>query len=246
MTLAELRQAMCGAFRVEEEEGVMLVRTPFGLDFGDDLILRVRPEIGGYRVDDNGDTLLALALDGAAPDGDRVLEVAGDIDFDPDDGSLVARVKNGKEVAEALFKIAGAALRVHAACRPRARSAPSDFKERVVDLLAELAVEMHVSIRLDEVVEPNGSLTADVVIGDKIPFIVIAASSVERLMEAELLYLRRQITQRPGYICAVVPSMRAIGPKHFQRANYYTDKAVEFDGWVAPFREFAQQRIDKH
>ncbi len=246
MTLADLRQAMCGAFQVSEEEGVLLVRTPFGLDFNDDLVLRVRPQAEGYRIDDNGDTLLTLALDGAAPDGDRVLEIAGEIDFDPDDGSLIAHADHEAEVAEALFKITGAALRVHAACRPRPRSSPSDFKDRVVGLLSELAAEMQVSIRLDEIVEPNGSLTADVVMGDNDPFIVIAASSIERLMEAELLYLRRQITRRPGYICAVVPSMRAIGSKHFQRANYYTDKAVEFDGWVEPFREFAQQRIAAH
>ncbi|MDT3669000.1 MAG: hypothetical protein ROZ37_01555 [Aromatoleum sp.] len=243
MSPKELRQVMCGAFEVSEEGEVLLVRTPFGVDFNDDLVLRVRPASGGFRIDDNGDTLLALALNGAAPDPDRVLEAAGDIEFDEEDGSLVAQVGSLAAVGEAVFRVAEAALRVHAACRPRERMPASDLKSRVVELLSQVAVESGVSLRLDEVVEEAGSLTADAVLGEHDPLIVIAASSVERLMEAELLFLRRQISRRPGYVCAVVSSAAAIGRKHFARANYYTDKAVEFDGWTDAFREFAEQRM---
>lgn len=59
---------------------------------------------------------------------------------------------------------------------------------------------------------------------------VIAATTVERLMEAKLLYMRRQLTWRSGYVCAVVPSAKAVEAKQFSRANYYTDKTLEFGG----------------
>lgn len=246
MSPAELRKAMCGAFDVTEEGGVLLVRTPFGLDFNDDLVLRIRPVDRGFQVDDNGDTMLTLALSGSAPEADRVLEAAGDVEFDEEDGSLIARVENPVALGEAVFRVAGAALRVHSACRPRERTAASDLKSRVVELLSKVASETGVVLRLDEVVEEAGSLQADAVLGDDEPLIVIAAPSVERLMEAELLFLRRQISRRPGYVCAVVSSAAAIGRKHFTRANYYTDKTVEFDGWTDAFREFAEQRVAMH
>jgi len=243
MNPSELRQVMCGAFDVSEEGQVLLVRTPFGLDFNDDLVLRVRPVGEGFQVDDNGDTLFALALDGVAPDAERVLEVASDIEFNEEDGCLIARAPCARAVADAVFRVAGAALRVHSACRARERAPSSDLKARVIGLLTEVAEQAGVSIRLDEVVEQAGALTADAVLGDTAPLIVIAASSVERLMEAELLFLRRQLSNRPGYVCAVVPSATAVGRKHFSRASYYTDKAVEFDGWAEAFREFAQHRM---
>ena len=66
---------------------------------------------------------------------------------------------------------------------------------------------------------------------------------VERLMEAELIFLRRQLEKLPGFVCAVVPSAKAIGHKHFSRANYYTDKALEFDEWLTAFHDFARQRV---
>lgn len=246
MSPAELRKVMCGAFEVSEEEGVLLVRTPFGLDFSDDLVLRVRPSNAGFQVDDNGDTVFSLALNGSAPDAERVLEVAGDIEFDESDGSIIARARDSVSVGEAVFRVVEAAVRVHAACRMRERAQTSDLKSRVVEVLTQLASETGVSLRLDEVVEETGSLMADAVLGDDDPFIVIAAPSVERLMEAELLFLRRQIARRPGYVCAVVASAAAIGKKHFARANYYTDKLVEFDGWKGAFRDFAVQRLTMH
>lgn len=246
MSPADLRKAMCGAFEISEEGGVLLVRTPFGLDFNDDLVLRIRPNNGGFQIDDNGDTMLTLALGGAAPETDRVLEAAGDIEFDEEDGSLTARVESSAAIGEAVFRVAGAAVRVHAACRPRERTPASDLKSRVVDLLSQVASETGATLRLDEVVEEAGSLMADAILGESDPLIVIAAPSVERLMEAELLFLRRQISRRPGYVCAVVSSATAIGRKHFTRANYYTDKTVEFDGWTDAFREFAEQRLTMH
>lgn len=246
MTPTALRQAMCGAFRVSQEDDTLLVHTPFGLDFNDDLILRVRPDGAGYRVDDNGDTLVALALAGIAPDADRVKELAPGIEFDEEDGSLIARPASSLQVADAVFLVAGVALRVHGACRPRFRPPASDFKERVLALLSDVAAETGARLLFDQVVEETGSLIADAVLGEHTPLIVIAATSVERLMEAEIVFLRRQIHQRPGYVCAVVPSSKLIGQKHFSRANYYTDKTLEFDGWTSAFREFAQQHLATH
>ena len=246
MTPEILRQVLCSAFRISQEADSLLVHTPFGLDFNDDLILRVRPEDGGFRIDDNGDTWLALSMAGATLDVDRVNELAGGVEFDEDDGSLIAHSASPVLVADALFKVVGAALRVHGACRPRPRPQPSDFKERVVSLLEEVAKESGVPLALDQMIEETGFLMADAVLGVEKPLVVIAATSVERLMEAELLYLRRQISRRAGYVCAVGPSAKSIGAKHFSRANYYTDKTLEFDGWAPAFKEFAQQQLAIH
>ena len=87
MTPEILRQVLCSAFRISQEADSLWFITPFGLDFNDDLILRVRPEDSGFRIDDNGDTWLALSMAGATLDVDRVNELAGGVEFDEDDGS---------------------------------------------------------------------------------------------------------------------------------------------------------------
>lgn len=246
MTPALLRSYLCGAFQISEDEGTFLVQTPFGLDTNDSLVLRLRPEGAALRVDDNGETLLSLSMAGVAPDSDRVLEIAEGIEFDEDDGSLIARSKSPDKVADAVFSVVSAALRVHGACRPRLRPVPSDFRERVLAALSDVANETGVTMVTDHVVEQAGSLTVDALLGDTFPFLVVAATSVERLMEAELIFLRRQLEKAPGFVCAVVPSAKMIGQKHFSRANYFTDKAVEFDEWPTAFHDFARQRVTAH
>jgi hypothetical protein len=244
MTPQMLRQALCGAFEISEDEGVLLVRTPFGLDFGDDLVLRVRPGENGWCVDDNGETLLGLTLNGVAPDVARIADLSEGVDIDDEDGVLSCGCASLDAVQLAVFRLAGAALRINGACRPRARPLPSDLKERVIDLLSEVAGEAGVGFSVDQVVEEAGSFVADAVLHAAQPLIVIAATSVERLMEAELLCLHRRAQRQPGYVCAVVPSAKSVGQKHFSRANYFTDKALEFDAGM--FREFAQQRVSLH
>lgn len=246
MTPAVLRSYLCGAFLISEDDGTFLVQTPFGLDSNDSLVLRLRPEGDSLRVDDNGETLLSLSMSGVAPDSDRVLEIAGGIEFDEDDGSLIARSETPEKIADAVFSVVGAALRIHGACRPRLRPVPSDFRERVLAALADVANEAGVQMLTDHVVEHAGNLTVDAMLGDTQPLLVVAATSVERLMEAELIFLRRQLEKSPGFVCAVVPSAKAIGQKHFSRANYYTDKALEFDEWPMAFHDFARQRVMPH
>lgn len=243
MNVEALRHALCKAFEVFEDQGVLLVRTPFGLDLNDDLILRVRPDQGGWRIDENGETLFALSMAGADPDAERVRELIEPAEMDPEDGTLYSRAISPDQIASAVFRLAGAALRVHATFRPRLRAEPSDIKERVVALLSDLAQQMGVGMQTDSVLDEGGNLTADAVLEGAEPFMVIVATTTERLMEAELLYLQRKVRQRPGYVCAVVPSAKTVGQKHFTRANYYTDKAVEFEGWADAFRELVHQQV---
>ena len=122
----------------------------------------------------------------------------------------------------------------------------NDFRERVLAALSEVAAATGVALQFDQVIDEAGSLVADAVLGVSSPLLVIAASSVERLMEAELIYLRRKLSSTPGFVCAVVPSAKAIGQKHYSRANYYTDKALEFDGWAPAFCEFARSQAHLH
>ena len=80
-------------------------------------------------------------------------------------------------------------------------------------------------LALDQMIEETGFLMADAVLGVEKPLVVIAATSVERLMEAELLPPAPP-DQSSSRLCAVVPSAKSIGAKHFSRANYYTDKTL--------------------
>lgn len=241
MNSSQVRSLLCSAFEISEEGGSFLIHTPFAVDFNDDLVIRLRPVDNGFRIDDNGETILSLALAGSAPDFDRVNELVPNVNVDELDGAIHLIERSPAKVVHAIYSVIAASLRIHGAYRPRTISEPSDFRERVVAALEDVAREFSLPISFDQTVEQAGNLTADVVLGEKHKFLVIAASSVERLMEAELIYLRRQLSKQGGFVCAAVPSAKAIGLKHFSRANYYTDKTVEFDGWSTAFMDLARQ-----
>jgi hypothetical protein len=247
MNLNLLRQVLCGAFDLSTEGDTCLIGTPFQIDYNDRLVLRIRKGQGSYRVDDNGDTAFALMLAGVDTDPDRLSELVQlpkAVQIDSADSSLYVQAETLETAAESVWSITAHALRLHEAAKPRLRQAPSDFRDRVVMLLESIARQENVPILFDHVVEKTGSIIADVVIGsESAPLLVFAAPSPERLMEAELVYLRRKLHPAPGYVCAVVPSARAVGQKHFSRANYYTDKTLEFDGWDNAFGEFATRHL---
>ena len=49
-------------------------------------------------------------------------------------------------------------------------------------------------------------------------------------MEAEIIWLDAALRQEPAYVLAAVEDVRAVGISQYTRANYYTDKTVEFTG----------------
>ncbi len=57
---------------------------------------------------------------------------------------------------------------------------------------------------------------------------IIAATTTLRLMEAEMIFFDCARRKEPAYVLALVEDARAIGFKQYTRANYYTDKTVEF------------------
>lgn len=120
MNLNLLRQALCGAFDLRAEGETCLIGTPFQIDYNDRLVLRIRPDRDGYRIDDNGDTALALMLAGVDTDPDRLGELAhlpATVQIDNDDSSLYAQVDTLEAAAESVWSIAAHALRLHEAAK---------------------------------------------------------------------------------------------------------------------------------
>ncbi|WP_295429002.1 hypothetical protein [uncultured Thiodictyon sp.] len=115
------------------------------------------------------------------------------------------------------------------ACLRRARTV-SDFRERVVQVVQAAAASLGVEARLDVPVDESQSLRADVYLLSRVPLIVIAATSAQRLMEAEIIWLDAARRQEPAYVLATVEDARAVGINQYTQANYYTDKTVEFTG----------------
>src|SRR5690606_28922018 len=92
----------------------------------------------------------------------------------------------------------------------------------------EITREMNHHVEFDARIDSD-LLKADCRIDTPIPTFIIAATTSERLTEAELIHSRLQINNQPGYVMAVVESITAVGKGHYRRASYFTDKAVEFD-----------------
>lgn len=98
----------------------------------------------------------------------------------------------------------------------------------MIDIVQEVARDAGVEYRQDVPVDESGSLMVDVYIASPTPLMVVAATSIQRLMEAEIIWLDAAHRREPAYVLATVESAQAVGISQYTRANYYTDKTVEF------------------
>jgi hypothetical protein len=105
----------------------------------------------------------------------------------------------------------------------------SDFKERIKQVVQEIAKELKLEYSSDVELPIAGGLKADHVLGISTPLIIIAATSSTRLLEAEVIYMQYRADKKPGYILAVAESQAAVGRGQYERAAYYTNKAVIFN-----------------
>ena len=207
--------------------------TPWHYDDGDRVVIFAQREDTHWRVDDNGEGLFRLAAAGIDPESPAVLArldafpaLLG-VRVEEDGETLSAR---SVHLEQAAFAVAEASSQIMAlACLRRARPV-SDFRERVVKVVQAAATSLGVEARLDVPVDESLSLRADVYILSRVPLIVIAATSAQRLMEAEIIWLDAARRQERAYVLATVEDARAVGINQYTRANYYTDKTVEFTG----------------
>lgn len=236
MTPQQVKASICALFEVKEEEGVLFIQTPLSNLANDSIVVYATGlEDGGmWRVDDNGETAFSLSLAGCNITTDAFSETAGllckgsAVSWNADDLDLSMTVEP-KDIGIASIIIATTASKIiTAVTAKKERGGKSDFKDKLMALLAEISTESGRKADFDVYIDGE-LLKADCKIDTPTPTFIIAATSSERLTEAELIHSRLKINKEPGYVLAVVESIDTVGKSHYRRANYFTDKAIEYD-----------------
>lgn len=232
-----LKQAICSLFDVHaDEHGVQRVVTPLEYSgSGDRIVVRVRPVDGGYQVDENGEAALYASMAGGDVAADVVARWAEEmpgrtpVTFN-DDETLAAIARDERLVPSYIFRVAESAQQLYALASARPPRQASKLKEMVAIAVRDAARSMGLSYESDVPLEIAGDFVADHIIETQTPLIIIAASGIQRLLEAEIIHMQYRMDKIPATVIAAVESQKSVGgAKQFERANYYTGKTVTFN-----------------
>lgn len=233
-----LKRAICSLFEVHSDEsGVQRIITPLEYPGSSDkIVVRVRPSNhnSGFVIDENGEAAFYAGVNGGDVESEAVgrwaedLIAASPVQF-TDDEKLSAFASNEQLIAPYVFRVAEAAQQLYAIATARADRQSSDFKERVKIVVQEIAGELRLPCKYDVDLPIAGGLKADHVLGEKNPLIIISATSPTRLLEAEVIYMQYRAEKKEGFVLAVAESQASVGKKQYERAAYYTNKAVIFN-----------------
>lgn len=234
----DLKRAICALFEVHPDEGgVQRIVTPLEYPGSNDqIVVRVRPSDDGrgFIIDENGEAAFYAGLNGGDIESEAVGRWAEEISsISPveftEDEKIAAFANDERLIAPYIFRVAEAAQQLHAIATARAERQASDFKERIKSVIQEIAAELNLSCESDVELPIAGGLKADHLLGKNNPLIIVAATSPTRLLEAEVIYMQYRADKKPGYILAVAESQGTVGKKQYERAAYYTNKAVIFN-----------------
>lgn len=233
-----LKRAICSLFEVHADEGgVQRVVTPLEYPGSNDsIVVRVRPSGDGlgFVIDENGEAAFYAGLNGGDIESDAVgrwaeeLATSSPVQFTEDE-KISVFAKDERLIGPYIFRVAEAAQQLHAIATARVDRQASDFKDRIKEIVQEIAREANLKYESDIELPIAGGLKADHVLGTSSPLIVIAATSATRLLEAEVIYMQYRSDNKQGYILAVAESQSAVGKKQYERAAYYTNKTVIFN-----------------
>lgn len=245
---SDLKHAICSLFEVHADDcGVQRIVTPLEYQgINDQIIIRVRPHGDGFMIDENGETSLYASLNGGDIESEAVERWAEEISLlSPvqftDDEKIIAFANSEKLIAPYAFRVAEAAQQLFAIATSRYDRQVSDFKERVKQVVKEISVETNMAWETEVELPIAGGLKADHVLGKDSPLIIIAATSATRLLEAEVIYMQYRAEHKPGYVLAVAENQNAVGKKQYERAAYYTDRAVIYN--PNAFRQFIVNEV---
>ncbi len=231
-----LKQAICSLFDVyDDEQGVQRVVTPMEYSgSGDRIVVRIRPSDGGYLIDENGETSLYANMAGGDAGSESVLRWAEEMEGQSpvrlgEDDTLMAVAHDQRLVPSYIFRVAESAQQMYALAVSRSTRQASKLKELVAQAVDDAARSSNVSYRSDVTLPIAGDFVADHIIDTETPLIVIAASGIQRLLEAEIIHMQFRMEKVRGTVIAAVESQKSVGTKQFERANYYTGKTVTFN-----------------
>lgn len=237
LVVGDLQRAICSLFKVHPDEGgVQRVVTP--LEYGgsgDQIVVRVRPSLDGFQIDENGEAAFYASMSGGDVEAEVIDRWAESLQADGrpveygDDEVIRSFTADERLLPTNIFRVAEAAQQLYALATARLERQSSRFKELVREVILDVASKLQMPVKVDDELPIVGKFKADFVLGDKRPLIIITATSAARLLEAELITTKYRLENRPGAIVAVAESQAAVGRKHFERAGYYTDRAVVFD-----------------
>jgi hypothetical protein len=233
--------------------GGATVRTPLRYDDGDNIVVFLSSKDGRVIVDDNGEAALRLMFDGIDVDNnkihswlDGVAAVTG-VRWDHDEECLYCEAADENDLAEAITKVSEVSAQMQAMTALRCGRAMSDFKDRIIQVLRNIEQETGIEARYDVPVDLDKQLIADAYFLSAKPVSIVVASTRERLMEAELMWSVAQMRNDPMKVIAVVEDAKKIGIKQYSRANYFTDKTVEYNGNSAAFGAMLSKQLsDSH
>jgi hypothetical protein len=234
----DLKRDISALFDVfEEASGTQRVVTP--LEYpgsGDRVVVRARPRNGHWVIDENGEAAMYARMSGGELNSDSIkrwaenLAQTNRIELDKEE-QLVTTVSDARLIAPTLFHVAAAAQQLFALATSAKERETSQFKEQVSNIVREVCQELNVPFRSNVVLPIVGDMEADHVLGDESnPLILVIATSTTRLLEAELMHMQFRASNTNGYVLAVAENHTTVGVKHFNRANYFTDKTVAFNG----------------
>lgn len=232
-----IKHSLCALFEVAEtENGGWCIVTPMQYSgSNDNIVIHIRPEDAGWTIHDNGDAVMNANMLGFDADTEAIGRWAEELAlYSPAKYSAAEEMINAytdKEqlLAPYVFRVAEAAQQLFTIATQRQERRANDFKEKVADVVASVASAVGKKFILDAELPISGGFVADFLIEQNEPLIVIAATSVARLMEAELIFMQYRHQKKPGFVLAIAESPQAVGRKQFDRANYYTGKTVSFD-----------------
>lgn len=234
----DLKRAICALFEVHpDEDGVQRIVTPLEYPGSNDqIVVRVRPSSDGqgFIIDENGEAAFYAGLNGGDVDSEAVgrwteeLSENSPVAFTEDE-KISVFASDERLIAPYIFRVAEAAQQLHAIATARVERQASDFKERIKMIVQEIAKELNLSCASDVELPIAGGLKADHLLGNNNPLIIVAATSSTRLLEAEVIYMQYRADKKPGYVLAVAENQSTVGKKQYERAAYYTNKAVIFN-----------------
>jgi len=233
---ANLKSSLCALFEVHaDEDGVQRIVTPMQYSgSNDNVVIRVRPMATGIQIDEAGDAAMYAALAGGNTESERLtrwaktLEETSPVRIDADE-VLLATTAESRLVPAYIFRVAEAAQQFYALATARAPRRENVLKTRLEMSIRRACEASLVQFESNASLPIAGDFVADYLIHGDQPLIVIAASGVQRLLEAELIHMQYQTEKREGLIIAVVDSQQSVGAKQFERANYYTTKTLAYN-----------------
>ena len=242
---------ICKDFHVTPTQAGWMVVTPFQYEDRDQIVVFADREPSGlWRVHDNGDSALRLMFDSVDPFSPKIqawlAESSIDVEWNDKDNALVRNNVDEADLIPAALKVAQACVQLQAMSAQRLHREESTFKAEVIALLKGVAHETGIEARYDTPIDDKRLFSSDCLFLSTVPLAIFIAPSKERLLEAELAWASIRHSKDPTRVYAVVEEPRTTGLKEVSRAQYFTDKTLQFRDFEGVFREAVKDHVVPH